>query len=224
MEEADDDLLHLLSNCEKGLRPAGFGSVDDAAMQCSCDENGLEFPEEPMSDGSDMLLGSSISGDESIAFSSVGGSERGSHSELEFEEAFQDEEIPGDEEIPIDEEMPCATSYPGVDMEPWFNKRKPLEEQGQALLANAFCFFAKLPRQLRSAIGTVVGAGRGTIASLAARCCGFLYKRTVLRLVTGVQGNNWIPVPKLKRGMQGCRRRVATQTEDASGRGKSLKA
>ena len=44
MEEDGDDLSHLLSNCEKGLPPVGFESVDDVAMQSSCDEDGLGFP------------------------------------------------------------------------------------------------------------------------------------------------------------------------------------
>ena len=218
MEEADDDLLHLLSNCEKGLPPVGFESVDDVAVQSSCDENGLEFPNDwdenglefpsdRLSEGSEIpLAGSSISGAECIAFSSSG-SELGSEDGLEFEEASQDEE------------MPDAEPYPGVDMKPWCNTRKPLEEQGQGLLANAFCFFANLPRQLRRAIGKAVGAGNGTISILATRCCGLGHKQTVLRIFTAVQGNNWIPCSTVKR-RAGCRRRVATQTEEASGRGK----
>ena len=36
MEEDGDDLSHLLSNCEKGLPPVGFESVDDVAMQRHC--------------------------------------------------------------------------------------------------------------------------------------------------------------------------------------------
>ena len=207
MEEADDDLLHLLSNCEMGLPPVGFESVDDVAMQNSCDEDGLEFPEDPLSEGSEIPLGSSMSEDECVAFSSASSSELGPDSALEFDEASQDEENPRDD-------------YPGVDMQPWFNKRNPLEEQGQGLLANAFCFFAKLPRQLRRTIGTAVGAGSGTIGILATRCLGLRYKQTVQGFFNDVVRNNWIPVSKLKRRV-GCRRR-ATQTEEASGRGRIL--
>ena len=210
MEEDDDDLQHLLSSCEKGLPPVGFESVDDVAMQSSCDEDGLEFPSDGLSEGSEIsLAGSSIPGDESMKFSPASGSELGSQDSIEFEE------------VPQDEIMPDAKPYPGVDMQPWFNKRKPLDEQGQGLLANVFCFFANLPRELRRAIGTAVGAGRGTIGILTKQCCGLAHKRTVLGLFTAVQRNNWVPCSKVKR-LAGHRRRVATQTEEAPGRGTIL--
>ena len=210
MEEDDDDWHRLLSNCEIGLPPVCFESVDDVAMPRSCDEDGLEFPNDRSSEGSEIpLAGSSFSGDECMEFSSASGSELGSQDGIEFEEVSQDEV------------MPDAKPYPGVDMQPWFNKRKPLDEQGQGLLANVFCFFANLPRELRRAIGTAVGAGRGTITILAKQCSGLAQKRTVLGIVTAVQRNNWVPCSKVKR-LAGRRRRVATQTEEAPGRGKII--
>ena len=210
MEEDDDDLSHLLSNCEKGLPPVGFESVDDVAMRSSCDEDGLGFPNDQLSEGSEVpLAGSSISGGECMEFSSASGLELSSQDGIEFEEISQDEV------------MPDAKPYPGVDMQPWFNKRKPLDEQGQGLLANVFCFFANLPRELRRAIGTAVGASRGTIGILAKQCCGLARKQTVLRIFTAVQRNNWVPSSKVKR-LAGRRRSVATQTEETPGRGKIL--
>ena len=170
-EDDDDDLSHLLSNCEKGLPPVLFESVDDVAMQSSCDEDGLGFPNDRLSEGSEIpLAGSSISGDECLEFSPASGSELGSQDGIDFEEVSQDEV------------MPDAKPYLGVDMQPWFNKRKPLDEQGQGLLANVFCFFANLPRELRRAIGTAVGAGRGAIGILVKQCCGLVHKRTVLKI------------------------------------------
>jgi len=210
MEEDDDDLSHLLSNCEKGLPPVGFESVDDVAMQSSCDEDGLGFPNDRLSEGSEIpLAGSSISGDECMEFSPASGSELGSQDGVEFEEVSQDEV------------MPDAKPYHGVDMQPWFNKRKPLDEQGQGLLANVFCFFANLPRELRRAIGTAIGAGRGSIGILTKQCCGLAQKQTVLRIFRDVQRNNWVPCSKVKR-LAGRRMGVATQTEEAPGRGKIL--
>lgn len=210
MEEDGDDLSHLLSNCEKGLPPVGFESVDDVAMQSSCDEDGLGFPNDRLSEGSEIpLAGSSISGDECMEFSPASGSELGSQDGIDFEEVSQDEV------------MPDAKPYLGVDMQPWFNKRKPLDEQGQGLLANVFCFFANLPRELRRAIGTAVGAGRGAIAILVKQCCGLVHKRTVLKIFTDVQRNDWVPRSKVKR-LAGRRRGVATQTEESPGRGKIL--
>jgi len=210
MEEDDDDLSHLLSNCEKGLPPVGFESVDDVAMHSSCDEDGPGFPNDQLSEGSEVpLAGSSISGGECMEFSSASGLELSSQDGIEFEEISQDEV------------MPDAKPYPGVDMQPWFNKRRPLDEQGQGLLANVFCFFANLPRELRRAIGTAVGAGRGTIGILAKQCCGLARKQTVLRIFTAVQRNNWVPSSKVKR-LAGRRRSVATQTEETPGRGKIL--
>jgi hypothetical protein len=203
-DDDDEDLSHLLSNCEKGLPPVGFESVDDVAMRSSCDEDGLGFPNDQLSEGSEIPLGSSISSDECMEFSPASGSELGSQDCLEFEEV-----------------MPDAKPYPGVDMQPWFNKRKPLDEQGQGLLTNVFCFFANLPWELRRAIGTAVGASRGTIGILAKQCCGLARKQTVLRIFTAVQRNNWVPSSKVKR-LAGRRRSVATQTEETPGRGKIL--
>ena len=210
MEEDDDDSLRLLSNCEKGLPPVGFESVDDVAMQSSGTEDGLGFPNDQLAEGPELsLAGSSISADECVEFSPASASELGSHDGFEFEEFSQDEV------------RPDAKPYHGVDMQPWFNKRKPLEEQGQGLVANVFCFFAKLPRQLRRAIGTAVGTGSGAVVILATRCCQLAHKQTVLRIFTDVERNNWIPCSKVKRH-DGRRRRVATQTEEAPGRGKIL--
>ena len=201
MEEADDcekGLLHLLDDCEKGLLPAGFESVDD--------EDGLEFPPaDPLLEGPDISMGSSISSDECLAFSS----EPSSDSELQFEDASQDAEMPGEE------------PYPGVDMGQLFNKRKPLEEQGQGLLANTFCFFAKLPHDLRLQIQRAIQAASPSVVVLAAASLGLRHARTVRRIATAVKGNLWTPVSKLKR-LVGCRRRVATQTEEASGSGADL--
>ena len=210
-EDDDDDWSHLLSNCETGLRPVGFESVDDVAMQSGCDEDGLGFPDDRLSGGSEMSLGSSLSDTDSahecLEFSAASGSELG----LEFEEVSDSQ----------DEVMPDAKPYPGVDMQPWFNKRKPLDEQGQGLLANVFCFFANLPRELRRAIGIAVGAGSGTVGMLAKQCCGLAHKQTVLTLFTAVQRNNWVPCSKVKR-LALNRKRVATQTEEVPGRDKIL--
>ena len=81
VDDDDDDWSHLLSNCETGLLPVGFESVDDVAMPSSCDKDGLEFPNDRLSEGSEIpLAGSSLSGrdsgDESMKFSSASGSER----------------------------------------------------------------------------------------------------------------------------------------------------
>ena len=218
-DDDDDDWSHLLSNCETGLQPVGFDSVDDVAMQSSCDENGLGFPNDRLSEGSEIpLAGSSLSGDECLEFSSESGSKLGSQESqdgIEFEEVAQPDSCQ-------DEVMPDAKPYPGVDMQPWFNKRKPLDEQGQGLLVNVFCFFAKLPRGLRRAIGKAIGAARrGAIGSLAKQCCGLTNLSTATRIFTAVQRNNWVPSSKVKR-LGGCRRRIATQTEEAPGRGKIL--
>lgn len=209
-EDDDDDLSHLLSNCEKGLPPVGFESVDDVAMQSSIDEDGLGFPNDQLSEGSAVPLAlSSISSDESMEFSQASGSELGSQDGIAFEEDSQDEV------------MPDAKPYPGVDMQPWFNKRTPLDEQGQGLLANVFCFFANLPLELRRTIGTAVGAGKAGSFDLATQCCGLAHRFTVWRIITAVRRNNWVPCSKVKR-LAGRRRRVATQTEETPGRGKII--
>lgn len=122
MEEDGVDSLHLLSDCEKGLPPPGSESVDDVAMQSGSDR---------LSEGSEIpLAGSSISDfcDECVEFSPASDSDLGSQGDIEFEDASQRTQ---------DEVIPDARPYPGVDMQPWFNKRKPLGEQGQGLLANA---------------------------------------------------------------------------------------
>ena len=185
----------------------GFESVDDGAVESSGSESGLRFPSAPLSDGCEIpLAGSSISdsgGDEGVAFSSASGPEPSSLDALEFEECS-------------DEGTPEAESYPGVDMQPWFHTRQPLEEQGQGLLTNAFCFFANLPGHLRLAIGKAAGLAGSSISSLAARCCG-LRRRTVAAIVKGVERNGWIPRATMKRPA-GRRMRKATQTEDAPGR------